>query len=233
MSSGYLPNADADLLAWVRNCAARIETNYAEYGISLEQSESFVALAEEYAVALSNVSNPGSRTSSGVIVKNEARTRVKVAARGIIALARAQPGMAPQKLIELGASLRKATSTPAPRVRLTLTVTVRSVVARKVSVRVRTPSVPGFRLPPAVKGMNVFVHVGDVPPARINHWTYALSTTRTKFDIDFPRDTPAFSKVWISCFYLNNRLQRGMASVPVATNLGTWGVVDSPMTLAA
>jgi hypothetical protein len=233
MSSGYLPNADGDLLGWVKNCAARMASSYAEYGIPQAQAEGFVTLAGEYAVALAAVQNRGARTGAGVIVMNAARTRVKVAARGIVALARAQPDMVPEKLIELGASVRKGTSTPAPRVRQQPRVSVRSVVARKVSVQVTTLGVPGFRLPPGVKGMNVFIHVGDRPPERINHWTYALSTTKTKFDIDFPRDTPAFSKVWISCFYLNNRLQRGMASIPLATNLGTWEVVDSPIALAA
>jgi hypothetical protein len=69
MSDNFLPNRDADLLAWSANFARGISIGFVELGISPEQAAQYALLNDQFAARLAASSDPGTRTRGVVAAK--------------------------------------------------------------------------------------------------------------------------------------------------------------------
>ena len=58
-----------------------------------------------------------------------------------------------------------------------------------------------------------------------NAWTFSGNTTKNVYDIVLPNATPAGSRVWITAFWFNNRMDSGPAATAVSVNVPRLGLM--------
>ena len=88
--------------------------------------------------------------------------------------------------------------------------TMSAMYVRQASVPV--PSV-------GVKGASIFRYIGENAPNSVEGWTFAGNTTKTVYEVTLPAETPAGSKVWITAYWFNGKMQSGPAATPVSIHI--------------
>jgi hypothetical protein len=88
----------------------------------------------------------------------------------------------------------------------------------KVHEATEGPTVPTGK-PAGVKGASVCWFAGDAPPADPALWHFGANTTRNVVDVMLPTDTTPGSKVWLTAFWFNNKMEAGPASIPVSIHI--------------
>ena len=94
---------------------------------------------------------------------------------------------------------------------------VLSVAGRTVRIRLHNENTLSVRKPAGVKGATIFSFVGEDAPEDISLWKFEMSTAKTTVDITFPITVEAGSKVWLTAFWFNPKLQSGPACLAVPT----------------
>jgi hypothetical protein len=96
----------------------------------------------------------------------------------------------------------------------------------KLKVRNRKDSESRSK-PPGVTGATVIYSVGDDEPTSAGQYIFSSNTSRTTFDIEIPQTVPAGSRVWITAFWFNAKMESSPIASPVSVR------VDDDLALAA
>jgi hypothetical protein len=243
MPKGFLPNADAALLDWSRNFAARLSESGERYGISPAQAADYALKNAAFADAYHLVADPTTRTRPNVLAKNDVRAALRAAARRLALIIKSQ-AVTDDERIALGLSPRNAgRAAPVARPAAAPLVGIRGVTGRTIRLRLCATDPPRRGRPPGVLGAVLFSYAlppaplaaapAAVPPADLAEWRFAGHATRTVVDVTFPADLPPGTEVWLTARWLNPRLQPGPAARPVSTHLGGGCSLDTNLRLAA
>jgi hypothetical protein len=222
MSDYFLPNGDAELLAWSSNFSNRISDSPGSLGLDPEQAAQYASLHGSYASGLTAAGDPATRTRGSVAAKNDARRALKASARQLARIVKAHPAVTVQQRIDLGLSPRTdggaapAIHPPdsAPHMQIVYTS------GRLVKVRLRQTGAEGRGRPAGTQGLIVFSLVGPTASADPSAWAFERCSSRTHFDIEIGAKIAPGAKVWLAACWYNPRGQRGPMSVPVSTYIG-------------
>jgi len=219
----FLPSKEADLLAWSTNFDAKITATPTIYGVTSAMATVYTALHLAFATKYAESIEPTTNSKATIAAKNLAKQNLvngPGGARALVALCQAFPGMNDALRAELSIRPRDVEPSPAPVPDDAPQLNIVSTVGRKVTLRLRDPKNPDRRgKPEGIQGATVLTHVGTTAPQDPLLWTFAINTSKTTFDIDFPVTIPAESKVWITAFWFNSRKDNSPPSTPVATRL--------------
>jgi hypothetical protein len=108
MADNFLPNPDAELLAWSANFSRGINSSPGELGISVQQAAEYADLHASFAEAMAAARDPGTRTRANVSRKNDVRKMLRDRARMLARIVRAQPDVSAKQRIELGLAAASA-----------------------------------------------------------------------------------------------------------------------------
>jgi len=222
-----IPTKDTLLVAWSSNADARLTASPSTYGITapiaLQYNGLHVLFIAAYD-ALSTAVESGVRSKSLATAKDEAKRNLLAFARALYGQVQSSTVVTDANKELLGVTVRKAPA-PQPAPGYAPDADVVLVNGRTVRVRAHDAQVPTRKgKPPGVKGLTVLSYVGEAPPANIANWVFEGNTTKTTIDVVFPDTVAAGAKVWITCFWRNERDMSGPACSPISTYLQFGGV---------
>jgi len=222
-TTDYLPAREADLLQWSTNFDTRINAGALNYGLTVPQAAAYTVLHDAFAAAYATANEPITRTPAAITTKNTAKNALIRGVGGIrelAAIVQAFPGTTDTERVELGLNVRDTEPTPIPPPSVAPGLSVSLVTGRTVKVRVFDALVPSSRSKPeGVLGASVYSYVGETAPVDIDSWKYEGSTTRTTIDVEFPATVANGSRVWLTAYWTNPRLESGPPCQPVSTNI--------------
>lgn len=224
LTTGFLPNRDAALLAWSLNFSTKISAGAVSYGLTTAQATAYAALHAAYGSALAACA-PGERSKSLVATKNTARTALKTQARLLALLVQGTASVTNAQKLDLGLTVRQAPS-PVPPPAFAPALDIVSVNGRTVNIRLHDSTDASRRGKPAgVFGAAVFSFVGATPPDSTTEWTFEGNMGRTLVSVVFPDSVAAGAKVWLAAFWFNGSKESGPTCAPVSTNVQFGGLM--------
>ena len=163
MSLGFLPRADAALLAWSANFNTLINATPTAYGLTAALATAYGTLHTAYATALA-AADPAIRTKSAVAAKNVARTNLKTDARLLAKLIEGTASVTDGRKLSLGLNV-KAWPSPIPVPSSAPGLDVASVSAWTVKIKPHDSTSSAKRgKSPGVSGSAAFSFVGATAP---------------------------------------------------------------------
>jgi hypothetical protein len=206
-------------LAFSLNFSTKITASPVTYGLVAGQATVYAALHAAYSAAYTAAVDPSTRTRSAIATKNNARSALKTNARLLAKVVEATATVTDAEKIDLGLNVR-AQPSPIPAPSTAPALEIVSVIGLTVKIKLHDTSSDVRRgRPPGVQGASVFSFVGAASPADIAAWKFEGSTGRTTIDIAFDSSVAAGTKVWLTAFWCNAKLQSGPACAPVSANL--------------
>jgi hypothetical protein len=211
------------LFEWSRNFSTLLSASPTVFGCTAAMATSYAGYHTAYGTALAACS-PGVRSASAVLAKNQARENLKFQAKLLSNTINGTATVSDAQKRQLGLNVR-AIPQPVPPPAMSPTIDVTAVSGWTASLRLSDGSKPGKRgKPPGVKGVSIFSFVGAQPPTDISAWKFEGSTTKMRQDVLFDNTLAPGTRVFVTAFFFNNKMQSGPACPPVATNLPGSGV---------
>jgi hypothetical protein len=206
MRSGFLPVRDLDLLTWSITAARRIEADADAYGLSNAEVAAFVEAQSRFAEAMERV-RPAIRSSSSVIVKEEARVALEVAARKLNVQVRGAGVADDEKLCVLGLTIHKTSYRRIGRPEMRPKVCVLSVNGPTIKLAVSEANSLRIALPDDVASVAVYQWIGDDVPRDFDRWTVTANIARARLTLIL--NAPLGTPVRFVARYLNRRGECG------------------------
>ncbi len=222
-----IPTKDTLLVAWSTNADTRLTASPSTFGstaaIATQYNGLHVLFLDAYE-ALSTAVESGMRSKPLATAKDTAKSNLLFFARSLYGQVQASTVVADADKELLGVTVRKLPA-PQPAPQVAPNADIVSVNGRTAKIRAHDALVPTRKgKPPGVAGLTVLSYVGETPPTNIADWVFEGNTTRTIVDVVFPDSVAAGAKVWITCFWRNERDMSGPACDPISTYLQFGGV---------
>lgn len=226
---------DSDLLSWSKNFADRISESPDEFRLTGEQAIGFAAAQEAFAQAYKIATCPTTNSSSNIVCKNEAREQMlrgPHGARELVAYIQNHPATTDAARISLGLSVPKnrrrgsGGRSAARRTQMSAPhLTVESTCGRDMRIRLRDADNWVRRgKPDGAKGATIVYYLGDdLPPTDDpSKWSFGINTSKTHCELTIAeRSAREGSRVWISAFWFDHRMQAGNPAIPVSAIVGS------------
>lgn len=213
---------EGDLLQWSADFSGQIKASPTSYGLVAAQATAFEALQLDFADKYAIATNPATNSKMNVEEKNIAKNAMlngPGGAKQLVEIIQAFPGMTDAMRVKLNIRVRDVSPTPVPVPTQSPDVDIVSTFSNTITVRVHDSEDEKRRRPVGVKGATVLWAIGENPPADDDAWTFSGNTTKNIYEITLPIATPAGSRVWVTAFWFNNRMESGPAASPVSTNV--------------
>jgi hypothetical protein len=210
----YLRN-EAEIVSGSAIFAARLASDYASYGISLEQATNFGLLDAELQSAYADTRQPATRTSVAVSRKNDAITNMRANAIQLSRIISANPAVDDPQLMALGL-LPRATRTRRKVPPTSPFLHVISMAGRVVGIQLSEPESNRRGLPFGAASANIYSYVGDTAPTDPRAYHFEGATTRAKTQIRFPSTVPSGATVWLCACWVSGRGERGIGGTPTS-----------------
>lgn len=215
----FVPGKDADLLSYATNYSAKVTATPTAYGLVAADATALAALVSAYSAALAEATNPDTRTSSKVAMKNLAKAHLVADIRALSRKVQASTTVTVEQLSDLGLPIHKHQPTPIPAPATMPLVNVVTVRHGSHVIRLADETTPTSRAKPfGVDGAEVLVFVGETPPADIDQWEIKGLATRAQFQIDYD-SADAGKTAHIIARWFNPRGHTGPNSVPVTERI--------------
>ena len=225
MRTSFLPATDEALRAWAQNFATRTTADAALYGLSAGEAATFAGLSAAYSAALTEATEPATRTRGTVAAKDDARTELRREASALSKKVQGTVTVTNQQKIDLGLNVPDVIPSPVPPPATAPLLSVKSVAGRTVTLRMRDALNPDRRAKPAgVRSATVFSFVGPMAPTELGQWKFEGNTTRTTLDVVFGPAAEPGALVWLTAFWSNGRAESGPLGSPISTHLQFGGV---------
>jgi hypothetical protein len=220
MSKDIFSLPEAQLVNFVGVLAAGVTANAVALGVPTTLATSNQTAADQFAAAYAVATDPATRTSAAISVKNSKKVLSVSSSRRVAAIIQANPAVTDSQKIDLGLRPHDLEPSPSHAPTTAPAVNVLSVFGRTARVRLTDPANPTKRgKPDFVAGAQVFTFVGEEPPADLSAWVQEGNTSRTALDLVFPTNIPAGAQVWITARWFGPRFQNGPTAAPITTNL--------------
>ena len=225
MPRNFYSGTESELAGGSANMVSILTPDPGSFGITSEQLASYSALASEFRDLLMLSTSPSTRTPVAIAGKKRAKRLLKTASAQLGAIIAATVTVSDSQLAALALNARlnrQRRDVPAtPPV-----VTVISVQARRVMIRVREAESQRRGLPFGAIGAYLYWFAGDTPPDDPRGYHFYGVTTRAKTQIDFPNSVPSGATVWLSACWVSGRAETSTPSDP--TNFTIQGGAVTP-----
>ncbi len=186
----YIPNPDPEALIWLEAFADAVKRKAQALGVDPPMIETFGGLVRDFHHKLDVASSPDTRTSPAITAKIVARNAAVLAVKPIVKVIRANPGITPVDLLELGLPAPKGGAgerrkvLPAPATAPILSVAVGGAVNGSHRLRFadeRTPD--SHRKPDGVLHLQLYVAVDKELVSNPARASFHGLVTRSPFDV--------------------------------------------------
>jgi len=215
----FLPRREAELVTWGANFAQLIVASPETYGLTLDQAQAFDVAFDEFRTAYNVANNNMTRSPANIEIKNEKKSAMKAMARTLARQIQGMPFVTNAQKLELGLNV-KGEPQPVPPPEFAPEMDIFAIIGRTVKFRLHNEQALGHRgKPHGIKGASVFSYVGETAPDNLDDWHFEGNTSRTIIDTEFPVTVPPGSKVFLTAFWFNAKMQSGPACQPQGVNL--------------
>jgi len=223
--SSYLPSREADLADWALNFNTLINVDPTVYGLTAEQAAEYAARYTAFEGLYEKSKQPTTRTPAVNQGKRDAKRAMIALTRQLVTVIQGQPTTTNEQRAALGITVRDTDPTPFPVPSVSPVLEVTRVNGWTVSLLLHDGM--RRRKPEGVKGANLFSFVGEQPPSEIAAWKFEGGTSRTSLTVEFDHGLTPGTKIWLTAFWFNPRLQSGPACAPVATQINYGGLAQA------
>lgn len=213
---GFLPQADAELLAWSTNFRTMITAAPATFGLTAAQATEYATTQEAYASAFQVAKDPSTRTRPTIAAKDAAKTDLQTASRLLAKIVEGTAAVTDAQKLSLGLTVRKS-PTPRPAPEGAPIVEVMLVSGRTIKIRLHGDEPSRRGRPIDVAGASLFSFVGENPSEDPADWKFEGSTAKMTYDIEMAASVAPGSRVWVSAFWFNAKSEPGPMSQPTLT----------------
>lgn len=220
---GYLPQKDADLLAWSNNMKLLISADAEAFGLSVAQATQYSTAQADFQAKFSLAYNPPTRTRVTVEQKELSKRSLIELTQEFVRIIQATPTVTDDQRRALAITVRKHPE-PSPIPTEMPEMDILSVTGRTVKARLHSATHEGRAKPPLVKAAYLYTFVGETSPEDLSEWQFRGETTKTTFEITFPASVEPGTKVWLTACWVNARGQSGPARDPMSTHIQFGGV---------
>jgi hypothetical protein len=217
----YYAKTHDEIVAGSAIFAAKLAAEFAELGLTSEQSAQFGAVNEALQSAWSVSSVPGTRTSVAVSATREAMKNMRAVAVPLAKVIVGNPAVDNAQLIALGL-LPRAGRTPTAAIDAAPKLTILSTIGRQITVRVRDASGKRRGRVENAWGCVLYTFVGETPPTGVQGWRCEPPVMRGTAVVHFPASCAAGTKVWFAAQWFNSK-GVGPGCTPVAAVIGVEG----------
>lgn len=186
MTQDWLPAADTDLTAWVQNFLTYAGANFAGLGLDAPDLAPLQARFAAWGPAYADHVAAQTTAQSARQHKDTARENIEAALRPLVGRIQATPAVTDAQREALGITVRSTTRTAVgpPTTRPVATVDTSQRLRHTISfVDELTPT--SRAKPDGVSGCEVWVKVGNPPPADLSELRYLATDTRTPYVAEF------------------------------------------------
>jgi hypothetical protein len=184
MPGDYIPSTDSGLLAWSANFNAKLTAAPTTVGLTAGDATAYATLHSNYNTALTNATNPSTRTSSTITTKDTARVALVTKARDLVAIAQAYPGTTNTLRSDFGMTISDAVPSPIGAPSSKPVVNVERINNLAHVVRIRDEATPLSNARPVGSiGAEVYVAYGPTVPASIADYSYVGLATRVPYEV--------------------------------------------------
>ncbi len=218
-STTFPPPREADLLSTSLNFKTKITATPLVFSLTAAQATQYGVYHDAFASALAVANDDATRSPMNIELKNTAKKNLIAYLRLLAGIVQRAPTTTNAMRIDLGIPERKTEYSPIPIPEVAPALSVVSVNGRLIRVKMTDPANPSRRgLNPDIDGVAIFSFVGEDPPTVLSQYRFEGNIARATAEIEMAPTVPAFSKVWITAFYFNERKQSG----PLATAISTY-----------
>jgi hypothetical protein len=220
VGKSYIPTTDEGKRVWANNLANLLTSAGPSYGILAPAAAAYQAVVDTYDAALTAAVDPSTRGPSTITTKNTARRALVDASMAIVATLQGN-ALSPTQKTDLGITDRFAngptpigapTAVPVPK--------ILRVNGWETEVQITVADSSSRSLPKGVAGINIYSFIGATPPADPLLWTFEGESSKSRFTIAAPPETPVGTKIWYTFCFKSPRFQTGPACAGVAVIIG-------------
>ena len=220
----FKPRTEGDLRAWSANFLQKVSGTPLAFGLSVPQIAHYQTLHDEFAARFAAASNPTTNSKATVAAKNLAKQRLLDSDGGawdLVNIVQAFPGTTDAMRGTLGLRLLDVSPVRTARPDRAPQLAIMFTSGRVLKLRLRDQEHSTRRgKPDGVIGATVLYCVGDHTPEEFSQWMFAMNTSKALFDLVLPASVPAGSKVWLTAFWFNARMQTSPAATLKCTRVG-------------
>ena len=227
MSTDYMPQSDAGVLAFGSNFNDRAGINPLTYGLTAEQGTAVVDAYSAFQNAYYKVQDPQYKAPPFTLQKNQAKDRFVALAREMVSVIQARPETSDEQRLELRITVKEDGPVPIPRPVLAPVLEVKSVYGRMMNLWLKDALTGKTRKPAGTRSAVMYRYVGEVPPASLEGFTVIGTTTKTRPQVVMPGEVEPGSKVWLSAAWMNPTELPGPACQPVMARTN-YDVISNP-----
>lgn len=221
------PRREAELVPWLANFNTLVQANALQYTLPASFVTSLGTTTTAFMSAWNITQVPTTRTTPSINAKDIAKNNVLNVVRAIIGILQANTNITDAQRLALGMHVRDAEPTPVPAPAFAPNLIDVVVSGRLVSGRLQDSDEPTNRGRPAgVVGATIFSYVGANPSDVLGDWKFQGNTTRTRFEVQFPDELVAGTKVWLIAYWRSPTDESGPPCAAVSAIL-TGGVAQA------
>ncbi len=209
----FIPRPDQSFATWSKNFVGKIQSDYASLGISSEQAADILSRYESFAESFRFSKDNTTRTPGIITRKDTDRKNLIEGIRPLARIIRAQPGITPQMLNDLGLPVPKQRTNrigppdEAPRIVAT------AIGSQRIRVELRrNETLNPKRKPDRATAAAIFMHFGETSPANIDQWQFHSNQSKTTFIIDFKKYITPGQRIWFIAYWISARAEKGPIS---------------------
>ncbi len=219
----FPPRKDSDIRTWSVHFDSKINAAPTHYGLDGAQAHAYRTLHDAFVSAYAAVINPNTNTRRAIIAKNQAREALlkgKGGAQQLVNIIQAFPSTTNAMRGQLGLRILDTMQSPVPRPTKAPQLSIVSTIGRSIKVQLHDQDHPTRRgKPTGVLGATILYHIGDEVPSNPAQWKFALNISKRAFDVDVPASVDAGSRVWLTAFWFNKRMESSAPSSPKSARI--------------
>ena len=215
----YLPSTDLEYAEWLANFVTYTTTNRDDLRLTAEDLDRLQASYTDWQTATDTYRSAQATAEIALQTRNETRDTSQSIVRELVQLLQANPDLTDTQRVALGITVRSnnRSLTPAP--------TTKPLPRLEQSGRLRhtihfvDETTPNRRAKPqGIRGCQIWVFVGETPPARPEDFRYLGTDTRTPYLSEFdPEDGGELAHYYLR--WVNTRDEPGPWSDPISGSI--------------
>jgi hypothetical protein len=214
------PLKEAELVPWSLNFLTVLSANMLACGVSAPQITQLTTNRTNFVNDWNVCQVPATKTKPAVSAKKATKRTLQQNISGLAAIATNQMGMTNSLREELGLPPRDEVVSPIPAPTMVPVAKILSVNGWTTEVQITTAGSTSRALPDGCAGINIYSFIGASPPSDPLLWTFEGESSRSRFKIAAPPETPVGTKIFYAFCFKSPRFQVGPACAGVPVIIG-------------